>query len=542
MLAKNIRSYTPHQRYQFVLKGLTSRQSRRSFIKENNISSATWYKWKRLFLKSARDGFFDQKRAYLLDRLQGRMNLLESENRKYKILQIRHKKMQKRNQRLNWQKKDDLRKIENKQARLNELKSVRSEYIEMREENVRLKKKNKELLKEVQNMKVRSERDRANYKIQLNELFDLRMKFFKPEPIEVKSPQKKLEFLKAVKVSTFGTAICKFLGHAYDTFHYWKKRHEKEGMKGLVTIKRRKLCMWESKELQDAISELIHSPPTSYGSNRTSWTNKLVRKVLEKNKKMKVGEPTIRKVFKALGYSRRSSKEVLTSHDPMYKEKVAKITNAISSLGRKDRFFSIDEMGPMQIIQRGGRKLVKKGEIYKVPKFQKSKGSLILTAALEIKTNQITHFYSKTKNTNEMILLIKKLLLKYKGCRNLFLTWDDAPWHRSNKLKQTLKDVNDSEYRKKRNTPKIIILPLPSGAQFLNIIEAVFSGLAKAVIHNSNYASVDEAKKAIDRYFRERNRYFKKYPKKAGKKIWKVEKTKCEFKKSGNYKDQNIYG
>ena len=38
------------------------------------------------------------------------------------------------------------------------------------------------------------------------------------------------------------------------------------------------------------------------------------------------------------------------------------------------------------------------GEVPSVPQFQKSKGSLIVTAALELSTNQVTHFYSKEKN------------------------------------------------------------------------------------------------------------------------------------------------
>lgn len=37
--------------------------------------------------------------------------------------------------------------------------------------------------------------------------------------------------------------------------------------------------------------------------------------------------------------------------------------------------------------------------------------------------------------------------------------------------------------------------PLPKRAQFLNVIESVFSGMARAVIQNSDYASVDEAPK-----------------------------------------------
>jgi hypothetical protein len=43
--------------------------------------------------------------------------------------------------------------------------------------------------------------------------------------------------------------------------------------------------------------------------------------------------------------------------------------------------------------------------------------------------------------------------------------------------------------------------------------------MAKAVIHNSDYASVTAAKDAIDRYFYDRNQHFKQYAKRAGRKI-----------------------
>jgi len=56
-------------------------------------------------------------------------------------------------------------------------------------------------------------------------------------------------------------------------------------------------------------------------------------------------------------------------------------------------------------------------------------------------------------------------------------------------------------------------------SQYLNVIESVFSGMAKAVIHNSDYQSVEEAMAAIDRHFLERNGYFAKNPKRAGKKF-----------------------
>ena len=44
--------------------------------------------------------------------------------------------------------------------------------------------------------------------------------------------------------------------------------------------------------------------------------------------------------------------------------------------------------------------------------------------------------------------------------------------------------------------PIVETAPLPAGAQFLNVIESVFSGMARAIIHNSNYASSEAAKEA----------------------------------------------
>jgi len=37
-------------------------------------------------------------------------------------------------------------------------------------------------------------------------------------------------------------------------------------------------------------------------------------------------------------------------------------------------------------------------------------------------------------------------------------------------------------------------VPLPAGAQFLNVIESVFSGMARAIIHNSDYESLKHAR------------------------------------------------
>jgi hypothetical protein len=78
---------------------------------------------------------------------------------------------------------------------------------------------------------------------------------------------------------------------------------------------------------------------------------------------------------------------------------------------------------------------------------------------------------------------------------------------------------------------------LPARSQFLNVIESIFSGMATAIIHNSDYQSIDHAKSAIDRYFAERNQHFCEHPKRAGRKIWGTELVTAQFREGQNCKN-----
>jgi len=64
--------------------------------------------------------------------------------------------------------------------------------------------------------------------------------------------------------------------------------------------------------------------------------------------------------------------------------------------------------------------------------------------------------------------------------------------------------------------------------------------MARAIIHNSNYKTADDAKAAIDRYFRERNEHFKQHPRRAGNKIWGKERVPVAFSQSNNCTDPRL--
>lgn len=333
-------------------------------------------------------------------------------------------------------------------------------------------------------------------------------------------------------------AIARFLKINNKTVSGYVQRYLRVGIDKLFISSKEGEHKHEQQCNKDAVFALLHSPPRDHGVNRTSWRMDDLKRVLQEQGVF-INKSSIHLIIKDAGFRFRSAKKVLTSTDPQYQQKLAEITRILSTLTESQRFFSIDEYGPFAVKIQGGRALTAPGEDRIVPQFQKSKGSLILVGALELSTNQITHFYSNRKSTAEMIQLMHLLLIQYHNKSILYLSWDAASWHVSKAFVAEVGRVNTGEYRSTNQTPAVTLAPLPSCAQFLNVIESVFSGMAKAIIHNSDYASVEECKNSIDLYLAERNQVFKDNPKRAGNKIWGKERVPSVFNPCNNCKDPN---
>jgi len=320
----------------------------------------------------------------------------------------------------------------------------------------------------------------------------------------------------------------------------WVRRFRQDGCLGLLDRSsrphrspRRLSPERSDDDCKALLVSTLHRPPSEFGINRSSWRIVDLHRVI-REQGLPLSGARMQRVIKSIGFKWRKARIVLTSRDPEYAQKVRAIKEILASLKGDEAFFSIDEYGPFSIKKKGGRKRVGPDENYIIPQRQKSKGWLILTAALELSTNQVTHFYSQKKNTEEMIRMADLLRSQYANCRRIYLSWDAASWHVSRKLKAHLEKLNRTaadEY------PILEIAPLPAGAQFLNIIESVFSGMARAIIHNSDYPSTEATRSAIDQYFQARNVYFRAEPSRAGQKIWQREREACEFSETNNCKD-----
>ncbi len=331
------------------------------------------------------------------------------------------------------------------------------------------------------------------------------------------------------------TDVCGFLHLSKASVLKYCRRYHEGGAELLMVGKIPSTTKFDKEHNKQAVFSLFHTPPSTYSINRTTWRMADLQEVLRRQG-LPLCKDVIRTIFKEAGYKWRSARVVLTSRDPEYRTKVEAIKKLLSELGEDEAFFSIDEYGPFAVKKKGGVKRVAPRQEYVVPQWQKSKGWMILTAALELSRNQVTHFYSLAKNTEEMIKMADLLRAQYRTCRTIYLSWDAASWHISKKLIAHLEKLNQ-EAERDGYYPIVKTAPLPAGAQFLNVIESVFSGMARAIIHNSDYPSSDAAKEAIDLYFAERNGHFSKHPKRAGQKIWRKERVPSEFMEGQNCKD-----
>lgn len=148
----------------------------------------------------------------------------------------------------------------------------------------------------------------------------------------------------------------------------------------------------QMEKKSEKLIKLLHESPLLHSINRTSWSLETLSKAYEKQYGESISRSTVSVYIRAKGYSFKKAKTVLTSPDPDYRKKLNNIKRILSRLKDNEKFFSIDEYGPVAIKIRGGISYTHGDKLNTVSQFQISKGSLICTAALELSKNQITHF------------------------------------------------------------------------------------------------------------------------------------------------------
>lgn len=323
--------------------------------------------------------------------------------------------------------------------------------------------------------------------------------------------------------------------HSRTTIFRWRRHFEKHGLDFIVTT-------MQSRERESAfryragrVVEILHTKPSEHGISRSSWSADSIRAAYEKKYGESLSAYALKAALKYKGCTLKRARTVLISKDPLYKEKVKRLVSILHELTPGDAFFFIDEAGPWRVKKYGGRQWSLPGEIETLPDKQPDKGSIYMIAALEAQTNQVLWQFIKGKTATSLVKMLDEILEKYRAYSRIFLTWDALSSHNSKKVNNWIGAINFKSSQRE-GYPRIEVCALPTSTQFLNVVESTFSNIRKAVIHNSDYQSVEEMKQAINTYLEERNNYFKANPRRAGNKIWDKELFKPEDLPGGLYR------
>jgi transposase len=337
----------------------------------------------------------------------------------------------------------------------------------------------------------------------------------KRQLVEWRASNDKRLWQKAVTVldhrSLLPEGIAKKIEVPVDVIQGWITTYNRQGLAGLNAPRKKRAPGKKGAALErkkKRILELIHGRPQAFGINRASWNLPSLAAAYTRCYGETISKTNVGRVIQKAGYKIKKARRVLSSPDPEYREKVDLVLSTLRNLQPNELFFFIDELGPVRVKKYGGRAFVPEKDALTFPQEQPDKGSVTMSGVLNAATNQVSWLYSSTKDTQAMIDLIEVLFNQHPFTSRIYLTWDADSWHKSGLLVEWL-DAFNAETASSGYGSTIHLVPLPTSSQFLDVIEAVFSGMKKADIHHSDYPSKDEMKTAISRHFVERNGYFR---------------------------------
>ena len=101
----------------------------------------------------------------------------------------------------------------------------------------------------------------------------------------------------------------------------WLRSYEAKGIAGLVDQPRPARSRVKSEQIEEAVEEIIHRPPSEFGFERSTWSLESITDYVLASRGVQVGLQTVREVLSEKGYRWRRAKHSVTSPDPDYQTK-----------------------------------------------------------------------------------------------------------------------------------------------------------------------------------------------------------------------------
>ena len=123
-------------------------------------------------------------------------------------------------------------------------------------------------------------------------------------------------------------------------------------------------------------------------------------------------------------------------------------------------------------------------------------GTLSLLAGIDLHNGTVTEIVSRTHNSDDFISFLKKLDSSYPREKRIRLILDNLRVHTSEKTREYLLTVPN----------RFQFIFTPKHGSWLNIVEMLFSKLARTMLREIRVKTIEELKSRIEQYFQEINK------------------------------------
>ena len=242
--------------------------------------------------------------------------------------------------------------------------------------------------------------------------------------------------------------------------------------------------------------ELLHHSPAEYGLATERWTLRdLAQMVVRQGITAAISPSQLWRVLVAGGCSWRQAKRRMTSPDPEYAEKRGSVSSlsSWSAKIRRGRCCIMTRAGMWGGLGKAAAGV--RGQPRWIPAVGPTRGQ-VLYLSREAASDELFWSWRPAARSEETLAHLAELGKCYRGKRYLVISWDNASWHTSRKVRDWL-----GEYNRKAGTkrlPRLLVYPLPTYSPWLNPTEAVFSQNKRRSLFGENQPDAETLRHRVE--------------------------------------------
>lgn len=260
------------------------------------------------------------------------------------------------------------------------------------------------------------------------------------------------------------------------------------------------------------ILNLACTKPSDHGYPDELWSYTIMTDHIRKNRSSlkNISRSTVFEILNDAEIKPHKVRYYVEKRDPDFEEKMAivlhvyreveMINNGVIIPDLKDTItVSFDEKPGMQAISQISEELPpvpgKHPSVTRDYEYRRL-GTLSLLAGIDLHNGTVTETVSRTHNSDDFISFLKKLDSSYPGEKRIRLILDNLRVHTSEETREYLLTVPN----------RFQFVFTPKHGSWLNIVEMLFSKLARTMLREIRVKSIEELENRIHQYFQEINR------------------------------------